>query len=200
MGQDQDLSDCLLRLLRCLPVASPGLAGRAVLALSRHDFKAEGRSRRAAADACNAQRAVNDLDPQHPQRAGRPIRDKSAANRSVACQRRRWAGEFQRAIGMDHRPPVGHFHVGNRLLHEAIEARGRAAGIEKIVAASRGRRAAGLVVRAVTRHGFHQKSRGQCSVAILILLRTATPFSATRQPQPRQICRSGLYHLHGLQC
>ena len=37
---------------------------------------------------------------------------------------------------MDHRPPVGHFHVGNRLLHEAIEARGRAAGIDKVVAAA----------------------------------------------------------------
>jgi len=180
--------------------AISGQAGSALVALLQSDFVAEVLGLGAATDAGDMQRAVQDLDAEHPQRARRPGGIEARALLPEAGECRRKSGEFQRAVRVDRGPSVGHFHVGNRVCQEAIEARGRTAGIDEVVTASRGRRAAGLVVRAITRHGCHHNSRGQCSVAILILLRTATPFSATRQPQPRQICRSGSNHLHDLQC
>ena len=46
---------------------------------------------------------------------------------------------------------------------------------------------------------IHHRFRGQCSVAILILLRTANPRPATLQPHPRQTCRRRWNQRHGLQ-
>ena len=80
--------------------------------------------------------------------------------------------EFQRAVRVDCGTPVDQFHVGDGLLHEAVELRQRPAGVDEIVAAA-SRLWAGLIFGAFARHEFHQKSRGQFSVAILILLSTA---------------------------
>lgn len=176
------------------------MARRAGLALLKRGFAAEVLGLRVAADARDVQRVVKDLNLEHSQSARWPGGIEARAFLPEAGERWRRSGEFQGAVRVNNGPSVGHFHVGNRLLQKAIEVRGWAAGIDKVVAATRWRRAAGLIFGAVARHVIHQKSRGQFSVAILILFSTATPFSATRQPQPRQICRSRSNQLQGLQC
>jgi len=175
------------------------LAGRATSALIRRDFLAGLRGLTIAADASDAERPVQNLDFEHPHRAGWPGGMQARAFLPVAGNHGRRAGELQGTVRVDGRPPVGHLHIGKGLFDEAIEARPRPAGINEIVAAA-GRRRAKLVFGTIARHGNYQKSRGQFSVAILILFRMATPLSATRQPHPRQICRSASNQLHDLQC
>ena len=137
------------------------------------DFKAELLCLGVAAEARNAEHSANDLDLEHPEGARRPGRVEPGTFRPVAGDGGRGSGEFQRAVRVDRRPPVGHFHVRDGVFHQAIEARHRAAGVGEIIAAASRDRWDALVVRAVAGHGSYHRSRGQFSVAILILFWTA---------------------------
>jgi hypothetical protein len=151
------------RLIGCLsgpalPAGSEsGRPARAVLAAPQRDFAAELLRFRVAADARDAQHAVHDLHLKHPQRARWPGGVEAGTLLPIAGQHRRRTEKFERSVWMDGGPAVDHLHIGNRLLDEPIEARYRATGVDKVVAAAGGHRAR-LVFRAVARLKYDEET------------------------------------------